>query len=448
MASSAAAGAGANLLPSPQQTSRKSGPSARSESRTESSGSSSSSSSSFPDALSKVRRQSARKPEEVAQSEREIEALAAEQPETETAPTEDAAQAEDAAAEEPTAEAPGEHEQSDDNSGDLTGDGTPDPNLFYGPVPDDTPAQSLDPVAAAEMPVFEIDGVTESEIDASIAGLSQTSTQHLSRVTAAAQDAPVQTPETETETATETATETDDQAGAIALLPGDGLEQADGEESELQLAVDTPEMSAAAHHPHASEARATSEAPSADPNVLAADLLDAPTNPKPLSHPTPASQAPPPPPTPVAPEAAFAHNNHDNIVKSVHGELLPRGGTMQIRLDPPALGALQITVEMRDGVMVASFQTTNDDATRMLSHTLNQLKHALESQGVSVDRLHVAQAPRSDQNFDRDNESQRQQQHQSLEDQASARQEQQRRELLRRMWRKLGIGEDPLDLVA
>jgi flagellar hook-length control protein FliK len=149
----------------------------------------------------------------------------------------------------------------------------------------------------------------------------------------------------------------------------------------------------------------------------------------------------------MAPEAAFAQNNHDNIVKGVHGELLPRGGTMQIRLDPPELGALQVTVQLRDGVMTASIQTTSDEATRLLSHSLNQLKHALESQGVSVERLHVAQAPRSDQNFDRDNDPQRQQ-HQSLEDQASARQEQQRREMLRRMWRRLGIGEDPLDLVA
>ena len=37
---------------------------------------------------------------------------------------------------------------------------------------------------------------------------------------------------------------------------------------------------------------------------------------------------------------------------------------MHIRLDPPELGALQVTVHMEDGVMSAMFQTSTDDATR------------------------------------------------------------------------------------
>ena len=69
----------------------------------------------------------------------------------------------------------------------------------------------------------------------------------------------------------------------------------------------------------------------------------------------------------------------------------------QIRLDPPELGALQVLVHMRDGAMTASFQTSSDDATKLLSHSLGQLKQVLESQGVSVDKLHVQQAPRDQQ---------------------------------------------------
>jgi flagellar hook-length control protein FliK len=115
---------------------------------------------------------------------------------------------------------------------------------------------------------------------------------------------------------------------------------------------------------------------------------------------------------------------------------------MQIRLDPPELGALQITVRMLDGVMSASFQTSNDHATQLLSHSLNQLKHGLESQGVSVDKIQVQQSPR-DQQASSDEQSR--QQH---EDDQSARQEQQRKEMLRRMWRRLSIGGDPLDMVA
>jgi len=150
--------------------------------------------------------------------------------------------------------------------------------------------------------------------------------------------------------------------------------------------------------------------------------------------------APPPPPAP--PEVHFAETNHPQIVTGIHGQLLPDGGTMRIRLDPPELGALQVMVHMRDGVMTASFETSNDEATKLLSHSLVQLRHALETQGVSVDKLHVQQGPRDQQAGNEDGRDQ----HPS--DNPSARQEQQRREILQRMWRKLANGSDPLDMVA
>jgi flagellar hook-length control protein FliK len=118
---------------------------------------------------------------------------------------------------------------------------------------------------------------------------------------------------------------------------------------------------------------------------------------------------------------------------------------MQIRLDPPELGDLQISINLRDGVMSASFQTSNDEATRLLSHSLGQLKGVLESQGVSVDKLHVQQAPRNEPS-NHSNHDEHHQQGQAHD--SPARREQERRELLRRMWRRLSEGSDPLDLVA
>ena len=100
---------------------------------------------------------------------------------------------------------------------------------------------------------------------------------------------------------------------------------------------------------------------------------------------TPAAAAP------QAPAAQFADANQPSIVSTIHGSLLPNGGTMNITLNPPDLGAMQITVRMENGVMSASFQTSNDQATRLLTPSLSQLKTALETQGVSVDRLHVHQ---------------------------------------------------------
>lgn len=149
-----------------------------------------------------------------------------------------------------------------------------------------------------------------------------------------------------------------------------------------------------------------------------------------------------PPPTP---EVRFAQDNHEQIVQNVRTQLLPQGGAMQIRLDPPELGALQVMVEMRDGVMNATFQTSNEEATRLLSHSLNQLKHVLESQGVTVERLQVQQAPKNESSNAGD--EQKQQQQNGSEDHA-ARQEQQRRELMRRMWRKISGAAEELDLTA
>ena len=114
---------------------------------------------------------------------------------------------------------------------------------------------------------------------------------------------------------------------------------------------------------------------------------------------------------------------------------------MQIRLDPPDLGTLHIRIDVRDGVMNATFLTANDEATHLLTHTLSQLKGALESQGVSVEKLQVQQTPKPRSGAD----------HQpSFRDPygGDTSQEQQRRQRLRRMWARAGQGGDPLDMVA
>jgi flagellar hook-length control protein FliK len=148
---------------------------------------------------------------------------------------------------------------------------------------------------------------------------------------------------------------------------------------------------------------------------------------------------------PAAPEASFATANHPQIITGIHGQLFPSGGTMTLRLAPPELGDLQINVHVRDGVIAATFQTSNDEATRQLSHSLGQLKNALESAGVSVEKLQVTQTPRGQSSSQSGDSSSDQSQQQPTERQTQR--EQQRRELLERMWRKV-TGGDPLDMVA
>jgi flagellar hook-length control protein FliK len=146
----------------------------------------------------------------------------------------------------------------------------------------------------------------------------------------------------------------------------------------------------------------------------------------------------------LPPEAQFAELNHPKLIETIHGHLLPQGGTMTLRLDPPELGAMNVRVEVRDGVINASFEASNDQTAKLLSHSLGDLKTALEAQGVSVEKLHVSQTP---PNHSSSQNPGRRDSDRSTQDR-SAQQEQQRREMMRRMWRRLMNAQDPLDLVA
>ncbi len=153
-------------------------------------------------------------------------------------------------------------------------------------------------------------------------------------------------------------------------------------------------------------------------------------------------------PTPAAEpsaEAQFGQTNYPQIVSAVHGQLLPGGGSMQLRLDPPELGAVHINVQMRDGAMTATFEASNEQAVRLLSHSLGDLKTSLESQGVNVEAIHVKQSTTSPSPRSSSQDSQQQQN--SSSDDGNARREEQRQQMIRRMWKRLS-GGDPLDMVA
>lgn len=196
--------------------------------------------------------------------------------------------------------------------------------------------------------------------------------------------------------------------------------------------------------PGSGEAALMAQLQSVDPTGSAAVLAHSGGVSGSVSGGTPAQAAAPAAQPQPSPEAAFSQVNHPSIVKAIHGQLLPQGGSMHLRLDPPELGALQVSVHMRDGMMTASFQTSNDQASQLLSHSLSQLKHALEAQGVSVQKIHVEQAsPGHEQDASSNGQS-----HQNHRQSGSEQSRQQRRELLQQMWRRLAIGNDPLDMVA
>jgi len=149
----------------------------------------------------------------------------------------------------------------------------------------------------------------------------------------------------------------------------------------------------------------------------------------------------------VTPEQQFAQDNVEEIVKNVKTTLLPGGGQMKIRLDPPQMGALQITVKMIGGKMSAQFDTDNDQATQLLSHSINHLKSSLEASGVVVEKMQVRQindsSSTSNLNQKSEGDSSR-----GFDQNYQHGGEQQRREMVKRMWQRLALGADNVDLVA
>ena len=152
-------------------------------------------------------------------------------------------------------------------------------------------------------------------------------------------------------------------------------------------------------------------------------------------------------PVPIAPEQKFVADNVDDVVKSVRMQVEAGGGQMRMRLDPPELGALDVAVKMLDGRMTATFTTNNDHATQLLSHSLNDLKHSLEASGITVDRIQVRQAS-SDNNAQQQPGDHRREGQSGAFDQPSGRGDQQRKEAVEKMWRKLAYGSDELDFIA
>ncbi len=70
-----------------------------------------------------------------------------------------------------------------------------------------------------------------------------------------------------------------------------------------------------------------------------------------------------------------------------------RGGVMTMRLHPPELGELRIQMTLAQGRVTAEFRATTPSAHALLERSLTILRTALETHGLSVDRLTVQPLP-------------------------------------------------------
>ncbi len=242
-------------------------------------------------------------------------------------------------------------------------------------------------------------------------------------------------------------------ADLSATRDADATSDDAGQGDAQQDASASGEKAAKPARPGQHDAESTSTAPTAaksvDAHTPTPASSDTHTRPEPSMTAGPAGMSSIKPDLTIArealpPEQRFAADNTDAIVKSVQTQIQTRGdGKMEIRLDPPELGALQVSLKMVDGRMTASFTTSNDEATQMLSHSLNHLKSSLEASGIPVDRIQVRQASNDSSSSQNNNDS-----HNREGSAANQQQDQQRRDGVRRMWERLRYGADYVDLVA
>jgi hypothetical protein len=104
-----------------------------------------------------------------------------------------------------------------------------------------------------------------------------------------------------------------------------------------------------------------------------------------------AAPAPDLPPAP-SPDAEMTEQNVARLARGLRAAVQQNGGAVTLRLTPPELGEVRIQMQVHQSHVTASLQVEQDSVNALLSHRLGQLRHALESQGLVVDRLEVQTA--------------------------------------------------------
>jgi len=125
-------------------------------------------------------------------------------------------------------------------------------------------------------------------------------------------------------------------------------------------------------------------------------------------------------------QSAIGNADHDSLntarlTRGLANAVQQRGGAVTMRLTPPEMGTVRIQMQITGTNVSATFHAESASAQTLLTNQLAQLRSALESKGMSVDRLSVqplaatAQAHHTNQS---QNQSDTQQQGQSQQQSA------------------------------
>ncbi|MEM6459842.1 MAG: flagellar hook-length control protein FliK [Planctomycetota bacterium] len=81
--------------------------------------------------------------------------------------------------------------------------------------------------------------------------------------------------------------------------------------------------------------------------------------------------------------------NAARINRGLANAVNQQGGNVTLRLTPPEMGTVRISLNLQGTAVSAQFHAETDAAQRLLTQQLSQLRASLESQGLQVERLGV-----------------------------------------------------------
>lgn len=115
----------------------------------------------------------------------------------------------------------------------------------------------------------------------------------------------------------------------------------------------------------------------------------------------------------AAREADNASLNNARLTRGLASAVNQRGGAVTLRLTPPDMGTVRIQMQLTGSVLSASMHTETASAHQMLTQQLGQLRASLETQGLTVERLHVQtmQQAQPGNASEQNGDSEQQQQH-------------------------------------
>jgi len=111
------------------------------------------------------------------------------------------------------------------------------------------------------------------------------------------------------------------------------------------------------------------------------------TDPPRVSVPTSPAAPPSPPATPDLPDDL--QPQVARVSRALQAAFNQNGGSVTLRLDPPELGTVRVELQLRPQGMFVRLHTERPVVHDLLRHHVGQLRHALEQQGVPLERFEV-----------------------------------------------------------